>query len=109
MTSNIPRQRDLRGIISRQNFYVRAFLLIAERTEGKHALERPGAGAMHIASSSADLGIIVACEVFHQEVDQSRLTLEGGQQRERVTACGRLCYYVSTQPIGQWHFRRGEG
>jgi hypothetical protein len=36
--------------------------------------------------------------------------LEGGQQRERITARGRLCYHIGAQPVGQWHLRRrGEG
>src|SRR6266853_141816 len=100
MTSHIPRQRDLHGVIPRQNLHVCAFLLVAERPRCKHAL----------ASGSADVGIIVARKVFHQEVDQSRVTLEGGQQCERVTARRRLGYHVGAQPVGQWHFRRrGQG
>jgi hypothetical protein len=80
---------------------VRALLLVAERTYDNHALERRSANALHVASGSADVGIIVARKVFHEAVDQSGLTLEGGQQRERVTARGRLGFSVGAQPIGQ--------
>ena len=75
---------------SRRDLHLGPFSSLDGRPQGEQPLQHGAAVAVNVAGRRADLGVGVAGQRFLDEIDESGLALQRGQQRDRLAACRRL-------------------
>jgi hypothetical protein len=83
---DVAGEAESPGIVAGRSLYRRTFRLFHDRLQAEQAVQYPTAVPQHVASGCTDLGIIILIERFLHDVDESSVTLQGGQQRNRITA-----------------------